>query len=57
VPSLYALWGPPATGEFDLDCEVYQGRLVPSAEVGALAAQEDGPTKAEEGECVEVHQE
>jgi len=31
--------GPPTTSEFDIDCEVHQGRLVPSAEVGALAAQ------------------
>ena len=30
--------GPPATGEFDLDCEVYQGRLMPNAEVAALTA-------------------
>jgi len=47
--------GPPATSDFDLDCEVYQGRLVPSAEVAALAAQETGPAEAEEGECVEVN--
>jgi len=42
--------GPPATGEFDLDCEVYQGRLMPSAEVPALTAQETEPTGTEEGE-------
>jgi len=47
--------GSPAIGDFDLDCEVYQGRLVPSAEVGALAAQEAGSTEAEEGDCVEVN--
>jgi len=41
--------GSRAIGKFDLSCEVYQGRLVPSAE-------EDGPTKAEEGECVEVQE-
>ena len=60
--------GPPATGDFDLDCEVYQGRLMPSADVAALTAQEAGPAgtqegevearkgeaEAEEGECVEI---
>ena len=46
--------GPTATGNFDLDCEVYQGRLVSSAEVVALAAQEGG-AEVEEGECVEVN--
>jgi len=46
--------GPLATGEFNMDYEVHQGRLVPSFEVGALAAQEAGPTEAEEGECIEV---
>jgi len=30
--------GPPATEEFDLDCKVYQGRIMPSAEVAALTA-------------------
>ena len=49
--------GLPASGAFDLDCEVYQSRLVPSVEVGALAAQEAGLTEGEEGECVEVDQE
>jgi len=60
--------GPPAAGEFDLDCEVYQGRIMPSAEVAALTAQGTEPAgteggeaevqgkgvEAEEGECVEV---
>jgi len=55
--------GPPATGEFDLDCEVYQGRLMPSAEVATLTAQETEPVgtekgeaevEAEEGECVNI---
>jgi len=46
--------GPSATGEFDIDCEIHQGRLVPSAKMGALATQEAGPTEAEEGECIEV---
>jgi len=46
--------GTPTTGEFNMDHEVYQGRLVPSSEMGALAAQEVGPTEAEEGECIEV---
>jgi len=53
--------GSPTTGEFDLDCEVYQGRIMPSAEVAALTAQgvepagtEGGEAEAEEGECVEV---
>ncbi|XP_068498431.1 uncharacterized protein [Phaseolus vulgaris] len=60
--------GPPATGEFNLDCEVYQGRLMPSAEVAALTAQETelagtekGEAKvrgkeveAEEGECINI---
>ena len=43
-----------ATGEFNMDYEVYQGRLVPSSEMGALAAQEARPTEAEQGECIEV---
>ena len=43
--------GPPANGEFDLDCEVYQGRLMPSAEVAALTAQEIEPAGTEEGEA------
>ena len=30
--------GPSTTGNFDLDCEVYQGRLMPSAEAAAFAA-------------------
>ena len=46
--------GPPVTGEFDMDCEVHQGRLVPSTEMAALAAQKARPTEAEEGECIEV---
>jgi len=60
--------GSPATGEFDLDCEVYQGRIMLSAEVAALTAQGAEPAgteggeaevqgreaEAEEGECVEV---
>ena len=40
----HALYGgPPTAGSFDLDCEVYQGRLMPSAEAAALAAREGGP--------------
>jgi len=53
--------GPPTAGEFNMDYEVHQGRLVPSAEVGALVAQEaqvagtqEGEAEAEEGECVEI---
>jgi len=46
--------GSPATGEFDLDCEVYQGRILPSAEVAALTAQGAEPAGTEGGE-VEVH--
>jgi len=55
--------GPLATGSFDLDYEVYQGRLMPSAEAAALAAQEAEPaeaevqgreTEAEEGGFVEI---
>jgi len=51
--------GPPASGEFDIDCEVHQGWLVPSFEVAPLTAQEAGTTEtqegeAEEGECVEI---
>ncbi|XP_068486984.1 uncharacterized protein [Phaseolus vulgaris] len=60
--------GPPATGEFDLDCEVHQGRIMPSVEVAALTAQRAEPAGTEggeaevqgreaevdEGECIEV---
>jgi len=53
--------GSPAYGNFNIDNEVYQGRLVPSSEVGALVAQETEPAgteageaEAEEGECVEI---
>ncbi|XP_068477291.1 uncharacterized protein [Phaseolus vulgaris] len=60
--------GPPATGEFDLDCEVHQGRIMPSVEVAALTAQraepagteggeaevQDREAEADEGECIEV---
>jgi len=53
--------GPPAVGELNMDYEVHQGRLVPSAEVGVLAAQEalaagahEEEVEAEEGECVEI---
>ena len=51
---MFFMGGPPATGEFNMDYEVHQGRLVPSSEMRALAAQEVGPTEAEEGECIEV---
>jgi len=52
VRQAHVLYGvPPATGEFDLDCEVYQGRLMPSAEVAALNAQETEPAGIEEGEA------
>ena len=69
VCQAHALYGgPPASGNFDLDCEVYRGRLVPSSEVAALIAQESEPAgteegeaeaqgkeaEAEEGECVEI---
>ena len=37
--------------------QVYQGRLVASPEVAALAAQEVGSAEAEEGECIEVNPE
>jgi len=37
-----------------MDCEIHQGRLVPSAEMGVLVAQKAGLTEAEEGECIEV---
>ena len=60
--------GSPTTGEFDLYCEVYQGRIMPSAEVAALTTQRAEPAETEggeaevqgreaeakEGECVEV---
>ena len=60
--------GSSATGEFDVDCEVYQGRIMPSAEVAALTAGGVEPAGtegeeadvqgreagAEEGECIEV---
>ena len=50
--------GPPASGDFNMDYEVHQGRLVPSAEAGALEAQAggtlEGEAEVEEGDCVEV---
>ena len=53
--------GSPTFGDFDMDYDVYQGRLVPSAEMGALVAPEaqavgtqEGEAEAEEGECVEI---
>jgi len=60
--------GPPAADDFDLNCEVYRGRLVPSSEVAALIAEESElarteegeaeaqgrEAEAEEGECVEI---
>jgi len=60
--------GPPATGDFNLDYEVYRSRLILSSKVATLIAQETEPTgtemgeaeaqgreaEAEEGECVEV---
>ena len=42
--------GPSASGAFDLDHEVYQGRIMPITEMKALAAQEDGPTEDNEDE-------
>ena len=52
VRQAHVLYGePPATGEFDLDSEVYQGRLMSSAEVAALTAQETEPAGTEEGEA------
>jgi len=60
VRQVHVLYGgPPTTGAFDLDCEVYQGRLMPSAEVAALTAKEAAQARtqegeAEEGECVEI---
>jgi len=60
--------GSPTSGDFNIDYEVYQGRLEPSSEVAALIAQEielagteEGEAEArgreaeaEEGECVEI---
>ena len=43
--------GPPAIGEFNMDYEVHQGRLVPSSEVAALIGQETEPAGTEEGEA------
>jgi len=43
--------GAPASGNFDIDHEVYQGRLVPSDEVGALVAQEAQAAGTQEGEA------
>ena len=43
--------GPPASGNFDIDYEVYQGRLVPSSEVVALVAQENESARTEAGEA------
>ena len=43
--------GPPATGGFDLDCEVYQGRIMPSAKVAALTARGAEPAGTEGGEA------
>ncbi|XP_068497770.1 uncharacterized protein [Phaseolus vulgaris] len=48
--------GPSAFGDFDLDHEVYQDRLMLSAEASALAAQEVESTEAGEGECLEGNQ-
>jgi len=69
VHQVHVLYGgPPAAGEFDLDCEVYQGWIMPSAEEAALTARGVEPAgteggeaevqgreaEAEEGECIEV---
>ena len=43
--------GSPTTGNFDLDCEVYQGQLVPIAEVAALTAQEAEPVETQKGQA------
>jgi len=48
--------GPPASGDFDLDHEVYQDRLMLNAEASALATQEVESTEAGEGECLEGNQ-
>ena len=42
--------GSPASGDFDLDHEVYQGRIMPIAEIRALTRQEAGPTEGKEDE-------
>jgi len=51
APSPRSLWGPPASDDFNIDYEVYQGRLVPSTEVGALVAQEAQVAGTHEGEA------
>ena len=42
--------GSSASGAFDLDHEVYQGQIMPIAEMKALARQEAGTTEGKEGE-------
>jgi len=42
--------GSPASGDFDINYKVYQGRLVPSAKVGALVAQEAQVAETQGGE-------
>jgi len=46
-----------ASCDFDLDHEVYQGRLMPSAEASALAVQEAGAIEVKVGKCLEGNQE
>ena len=42
--------GPPASSAFNLNHEVYQGRLMPNAEASALATQEAGSAEGNEDE-------
>jgi len=48
--------GLPTSGAFDLDHEMYQDRLMPSAKASALAAQEAAPVEGETGKGHEDNQ-
>jgi len=48
VRQAHALYG--GSGAFDLDHEVYQGQIMPIAEMKALASQQAGPTEGNEDE-------
>ena len=51
----HVLYGGPSTsGAFDLDHEVYQGRLMPSAKASTLIAQEAGQTKAKRAKVMKI---
>ena len=51
VHQAHVLYGGSSTsGAFDLDHEVYQGQIMPIAEMRALAAQEAGPTEGNKDE-------